>query len=390
MSQSGEPKPALWDALSVLLPTPEQTLLLRCCLQSGETARQAWEQWQTQTGGLQEYLARDGGPGKRLLPLLYYALRRNNAVIEPDVLAVLKNGYVREQLRYEDYRRILAEQLGTLASGGVRAIVLKGAALAETVYPEPALRHSHDIDLLVEPRDLPTAVKLLVSSGLRTYLSGNGAIPYEVLCHSSGLAVGVFTDLVHIPYYANGDETRRQELWSSAQQHNFGGTEGFIFSPAVNLLQVLGHASYSASRKRLAWACDAWFLTGSPAGPDWNFFLALAKQNNLTLPLAVMLSYLAQALNAPIPMTVLQQLKGAAAQTERLGYEIALGGARKTPNGRIKNMLARSSGWRERIRVLKYLCFPSMRYLEMTQSARHPRLLPLYYLMRPLRYLKRR
>ena len=39
--------PALADALGSLLPTPEQTRLLRACLQRGEAGRQAWADWRS-------------------------------------------------------------------------------------------------------------------------------------------------------------------------------------------------------------------------------------------------------------------------------------------------------------------------------------------------------
>src|SRR5262245_56512466 len=46
MIESSSSRPALSLALSVLLPTPEQTLLLRTCLLPSDLARQSWEAWQ--------------------------------------------------------------------------------------------------------------------------------------------------------------------------------------------------------------------------------------------------------------------------------------------------------------------------------------------------------
>jgi len=47
----------------------------------------------------------------------------------------------------------------------IPSILLKGHALARTVYPDPALRQSSDIDLLVRPRDIPAAEDVLESLG---------------------------------------------------------------------------------------------------------------------------------------------------------------------------------------------------------------------------------
>lgn len=389
IAESNDAKPAVWDALSVILPMPEQTLLLRACLQSGEIARQSWEQWQAQTGGLQQYLAHDIKAAKWLLPLLYTSLRRNDVAIDSGVLPLLKNAYVREQLRYEDYLAILADTLAPLTAGEVRAIVLKGAAVAETVYPEPALRHSHDIDLLIEPRDLESTVSRLISSGLRPLPQGNRKLPYVVLCHNSGLAIGLYPGLFQVPYYSLVEGARAQAIWPYSLSHNFGGAEASILSPAASLWEVLGHASYSPNRRSLKWVCDAWFLIEDKAGPDWNLFTDLAARSNLALPLAVMLFYLAQSLHATIPLAVLERLRTMAARTEPLGYEIALAGAHKTANGTIRNLMGNSKGLRERMVILKWVFFPSARYLKMMQDVRHPRLMPLYYLLRPFRNIAR-
>ena len=53
----------------------------------------------------------------------------------------------RNTLLYKELNRIL----GALQEMGSQSIALKGAALAETVYPSRALRAMSDIDLLVRP-----------------------------------------------------------------------------------------------------------------------------------------------------------------------------------------------------------------------------------------------
>ena len=44
-----------------------------------------------------------------------------------------------------------------LEAAGIPSVLLKGPALARTVYPDPALRQSVDIDLLVRPGDVLAA-----------------------------------------------------------------------------------------------------------------------------------------------------------------------------------------------------------------------------------------
>jgi len=59
----------------------------------------------------------------------------------------------------------LAVVLGLLAARGLTAVPLKGPALAERLYPDPALRPSVDLDVLVAPADLEAAVAALEAGG---------------------------------------------------------------------------------------------------------------------------------------------------------------------------------------------------------------------------------
>lgn len=52
-----------------------------------------------------------------------------------------------------------------LKLAGIPSILLKGHALARTVYPDPALRQSSDIDLLVQPHNIPGAETVLEKLG---------------------------------------------------------------------------------------------------------------------------------------------------------------------------------------------------------------------------------
>ena len=57
-----------------------------------------------------------------------------------------------------------------LADRGIRAVVLKGVALANTVYRDPEIRSFADVDVLVEPGRFTAAIDALVSGGARREL----------------------------------------------------------------------------------------------------------------------------------------------------------------------------------------------------------------------------
>jgi hypothetical protein len=156
---------ALRDALGAVLPDAGETDLLRACLWRGDPARTAWQAFARDAGDLRELFRADHGSRKRLGPLLAAALRDNAIAADPAFLTVLRTAQLREELRAEIYSEILADVLAALDSIDVPVLVLSGAAFGESLYASPALRHSHDIDLLLREADVPRAADLLAARG---------------------------------------------------------------------------------------------------------------------------------------------------------------------------------------------------------------------------------
>jgi hypothetical protein len=66
--------------------------------------------------------------------------------------------------------RQLREILDTFGRENISSLVLKGPALAWTVYPDPATRPFADIDLLVRPDQYMKARNILNQLGYRSQL----------------------------------------------------------------------------------------------------------------------------------------------------------------------------------------------------------------------------
>ena len=126
---------------------------------------------------------------------LLTTLRRNGAALDETLQTVLRTAYVAEDARSRIYRRIARDVLSVLTSAGIPVIVLKGTALSGTVYPDPVLRHCHDIDLLVTRGDLLQAASACASLKFSPATSGIGSgTEHARLDHTSGLPV-------ELPYY---------------------------------------------------------------------------------------------------------------------------------------------------------------------------------------------
>lgn len=81
--------------------------------------------------------------------------------LDPELTALRRRVMLEEELRAAEMRRVI----DVLAAGGVRAVILKGSALAYTLYPAPWCRTRADLDVLVARADRAEAGRLLQSIG---------------------------------------------------------------------------------------------------------------------------------------------------------------------------------------------------------------------------------
>ena len=102
-------------------------------------------------------------------PLLYWRFKENNIrdhlCIPEEVYYRLKSAYYQTLSRnivlYQELRRILY----ALEEAGIPAILLKGAALAVTLYEDIGLRPMGDIDLLIHKKDLTQIFNVMKTLG---------------------------------------------------------------------------------------------------------------------------------------------------------------------------------------------------------------------------------
>ena len=386
-SKDRSAKPLLSDTLSVLLPTVEQTWLLRTCLNSGEVGANAWRIWQERVGDPKKALADDRLDVKWMLPLLYHALRRDGVVVDTALLPYLRTAYFREELRSQAFRQICQQVLAALVAAGIPLLVLNGTALADMVYGDWALRHCHALDVMVAAGELARAVRTLQAAGLSPGGGSPDARAGAVrLQHQSGVPVTLHRDLFPLPYY----RAPLSEMWERSLAHRIAGNPVRVLAPADTLVHVCGQASCSRIRDKLEWVCDAWYVVNDGAHLDWDLLLDSTLRCHLALPLSVMLGYLVDELSAPIPAQVLQRLMAASVHAPVVAREAALSGARTGRHGTLKNLLSQTQSWLGWGIVLKWMVFPSPSCLRWTYAVRSRWLLPVYYLYRPLHYIARR
>lgn len=111
----------------------------------------------------------------QLGPLVYRGLQAMDLRVPAAAHAALRRQALGASVRSQEIRGLLASVLTPLREAGIPVLAHKGVALAATVYPDPSLRISGDIDLSVPDRDRVRA-ELLVADLRAALVAAN---PYR-------------------------------------------------------------------------------------------------------------------------------------------------------------------------------------------------------------------
>jgi hypothetical protein len=160
-------------------PDQDRDLLMHAALDAPDSAHAAWMRWRAE-GDESRPVA------FRWLPLVAWNLRE----VDLDDDSRQRLAAARQRAWAANLRLYASSlpALQALVERDIPIIVLKGAALAYTVYDTPALRPIGDIDILVRPDDAAAAREILDRIGWRP--SRHAAERDLLLCHGVGLHRG--------------------------------------------------------------------------------------------------------------------------------------------------------------------------------------------------------
>ncbi len=173
-------------------------------------------------------------------PLLYWHFKDGTwpeempLVVREHLTKSYYNTLAQNTLMYKELARILE----TFAAEEIPVIVLKGAALAATVYEDIGLRPMGDLDLLVRPEDLRRAWKAMSALNYQV-LAANTEV---VLRNFDGPEIGVDLHWCIV----SGYETRSAEIdWFAVDlvdfEVPFSEVNGVMLEPSVHLAYLISH-----------------------------------------------------------------------------------------------------------------------------------------------------
>jgi hypothetical protein len=170
--------------------------------------------------------------------------------VPAEIMAELKRAYQGNLARNLYFQMALKSILEAFHEAGIRVILLKGAALAPTLYGDIGLRPMSDMDLLVRTVDLPRAEEIM--NGL-AYVT-DGIVPLEELrakdchiCYSNSARDMLIEIHWHVlkdvspPRLKKIDWGIIEEWWKRARPSEAHGEKAFVLSPHDSIMLLSLH-----------------------------------------------------------------------------------------------------------------------------------------------------
>ena len=166
-----------------------------------------------------------------LTPALWCATSTRGIPLPTEVHEVLRTHYLSNRGRSMLLRQQLSDVTRQLRDAGVASILLKGAAyLAAGLFHDAAIREMADLDVLIDPANLPAAAAALESLGYRRQDRPFGIEQHDVLFISStGVAPVELHRAIGVPAVAQLLTWDR--IWRRSEAIEVGGSPTHILGP---------------------------------------------------------------------------------------------------------------------------------------------------------------
>jgi hypothetical protein len=362
-----------------------------CALLRGKPlARPAWEASQD------EMCFRDCATYHGVGPLLARRLSRMPVGEHP----ISKSWCLARDLQHEMAielvrQRELVRVLDALAAAGVAPLLLKGAALAYSIYPSPALRPRADTDLLIRTEDRDATVRTLATLGYeKPNVTRGDFVAYQcgfVLREPRGLThvLDVHWRISNTQLFSRALEYA--ELASRAVPLPALGTHARGLSSGDALLFACMHRVHhihspmradrisTSGGERLIWVYDIHLLMSAMTSSELMQFTALAQRKGMRAICKDGLLRARECFGTRIPEAALAALTGGRS-TEPSAAHLRAGDLRH-----VLTELRSLSRWRDRIALLREHLFPPPEYMLEKYAVSSRAWLPVLYLQRGIR-----
>ena len=321
---------------------------------------------------------------RKVSPLLYRHLKDEEGLPEK-VKEDLKITYYTNSARNIWLLSKLGEILQIFREGEIPVIVLKGAALLETVYPDIGLRPITDLDLMVHRKDLPE-----IKEGLsRLGYENSEAYPEDFV--KEGLMIDLHWELINVTRVGSRAKACKIEIsdfWQNSQALRISGMETRVLSPEYLLIDLCLHLVFHHGLSGLVWFIDiAEVLRFYQEEIDWDKFVNKVGKYGIEKPLYYALLCVKEILEAPIPEGILDSLRPAREGFLEKKFLHSILNKEDIENARFFFTLVLMESLPDRIRFLRQIVLPSPGVLAAIYSIPPSRPAFPYYLLHLRRIL---
>lgn len=283
-------------------PTAAQMDLLKAAVLPAEHAAPAWQRWKAR--GLQLQTVEDAS--HRMFSPLW--VNRDAAAIGPEDRPLLKGVY---RAALANNAVVLASALDAtqiLTDAGIPVLFFKGAAMIATAPNRLGLRRTADGDVLIPESDAVRAVALLTAAGFPPK-DGYQAGPLIGILHAWTCTGPNDSELdVHWSAFKTPGDDR--VMFDTARAATLLGRPVLIPSATEMLIISVANGFSRAPASPLRWIADALLVLQTDADAiQWETLVQRARRPGLTLGLTAGLEFLAREFGAPVPPTVLAELR---------------------------------------------------------------------------------
>lgn len=282
-------------------PNANQELLIKATLlDDADAARAAFREWSK----ADDLFFVDNGLNLFLM-LLYERIKNwGETYHDHDRLrGVVRHGWVRHQR----FRRDIREIGSTLSSAGIEIMLLKGAALNVSAYPDTN-RLMSDVDIAVPRSRLRQAMEALQSTGWRANFRNSDLLP--IVTHACQFYRGDSLLDLHWEFFHGRplDPTIMADIWQSARTTALDGIDYRLLPPECSLIHTCEHGLRYNPTPPMRWLADAFFQLRYGGALDLHALHALAARLGLSQHVGLTLRYLACKLQQPEAIEVLQRM----------------------------------------------------------------------------------
>jgi hypothetical protein len=335
--------------------------------------------------------------GHMVIPLLH----RHLSTICPDAVPPATLEYLRNSAENDAREALhgaaeLSKILEHFRAEQIPAVVLKGLALAQTVYGDPTLRHFIGHEILIHRGDALRARAILKSQGFRPRVDLPEAHAAAFLRHQHEYVFGRVDSLnIHLCWQVAPrffpPLLDTEALWTRVRTFRLAEQSAFTLSPE-DLLLTLCVYSTKMHWRRLRRICDVAELIRAHPDLDWDAILTRAHAHGVTRMLFVGLNLARELLECEIPEAVekpaLGDAKAGALTGRARKWMLASLPLVIPPTESTRFVLDSLERVRDKLRYLLRLAFVPTD----EDWARQPLptfLIPLYAILRPFALLKR-